>query len=98
VIERGGYTGLEGIGVSSTIFTYTAMLRRLLPDYSEALVEERWMLMITSTVHALARYQTALRAGRLPAPLPDLLDDLVTFFAAGLEAAPRMAVAKAGSA
>jgi AcrR family transcriptional regulator len=87
-IERGGSAGLEGLGVSSTIFTYTAMLRRLLPDYPESLVEERWVVMMTSAVHALARYQTAERAGKLPAPLPDLLDDLVTFFAAGLAAPP----------
>jgi AcrR family transcriptional regulator len=87
-IERGGSAGLEGQGVSSTIFTYTAMCRRLLPDYPEALVEERWVVMMTSAVHALARYQTAARVGKLPAPLPDLLDDLVTFFAAGLAAPP----------
>ena len=87
-IERGGSAGLEGLGVSSTIFTYTAMLRRLLPDYPEALVEERWVVMMTSAVHALARYQTAERVGKLPAPLPDLLDDLVTFFSAGLAAPP----------
>jgi AcrR family transcriptional regulator len=87
-IERGGSDGLEGLGVSNTIFTYTAMCRRLLPDYPAALVEERWVVMMTSAVHALARYQTAARVGKLPAPLPDLLDDLVTFFAAGLAAPP----------
>lgn len=96
VIERGGYTGLEGIGVSTTFYTFTAMLRRLVPDLPESVIDERWMVMITSAVHALARYQTALRSGTLPAPLPDLLEDLVTFFAAGLEAAPRMAVAESG--
>jgi AcrR family transcriptional regulator len=96
VIERGGYTGLEGIGVSSTIFTFTAMMCRLLPDHPEALIQERWMVMITSAVHALARYQSAMRSGTLPAPLPDLLEDLVAFFTAGLEAAPRMAVAESG--
>jgi AcrR family transcriptional regulator len=94
VIERGGYTGLEGIGVGTTFYTFTAMLRRLLPDHPESLIEERWMVMITSAVHALARYQTALRSGTLPAPLADLLEDLVAFFAAGLEAAPRMATAQ----
>jgi len=87
-IERGGSAGLEGLGVSSTFFTYTAMLRRLLPGYPDTLVEERWMVMVTSAVHALARYQTAARVGKLPAPLPDLLEDLVTFFAAGLAAPP----------
>jgi AcrR family transcriptional regulator len=87
-IERGGSAGLEGLGVSSTVFTYTAMCRRLLPDYPEALVNERWVVMMTSAVHALARYQVAARVGKLPAPLPDLLEDLVTFFAAGLAAPP----------
>jgi AcrR family transcriptional regulator len=91
-IERGGPDGLEGLGVGSAILTYTAMCRRLLPNYPETLVAERWLVMVTSAVHALARYQTAARAGKLSAPLPDLLDDLVTFFAAGLAAPPTAAV------
>jgi AcrR family transcriptional regulator len=65
-----------------------ALAYHLGEDNPEALVEERWMVMMTSAVHALARYQTAARAGKLPAPLPDLLEDLVTFFAAGLAAPP----------
>jgi AcrR family transcriptional regulator len=92
VIERGGYGGLEGIGVASTIYTFITMLRRLLPSHPQALIEERWAVMLTSTVHELARYQSALRSGALSAPLPDLIDDLVAFMAAGLEAAPHAVV------
>lgn len=92
--ERGSYHGLEGVG-SSTIFTFTAMLRRLLPHLPETLVEERWMVMMTSAVNTLARYQTAQRAGALPAPLPDLIEDLVLFFGHALEA-PSVAAAAAG--
>ena len=95
-IERGGSSGLEGLG-TSTIFTYTALCRRLLPDYPEGLVEERWVVMMTSAVHALARYQTAARVGKLPAPIPDLLDDLVTFFAAGLAAPPSVRIPAAAA-
>jgi AcrR family transcriptional regulator len=89
VIERGGHAGLEGMGVATAVHTSATMLRRLLPVHPEILLKERWQVMMASTVHELARYQTALRSGgTLPAPLPDLIDDLVTFMAAGLEAAP----------
>ena len=87
VVERGGYVGLEGL-TDGTVFTFRAMVGRLLPDYEEQLVEERWVLMMTSTVHALARFQNAFQAGTLHAPLPDLIADLVTFLAAGLGAQP----------
>jgi AcrR family transcriptional regulator len=95
VIERGGYAGLEGIGVADTMYTFITMLRRLLPGHPEAVVNERWAVMMTSTVHELARYQTALRSGgALPVPLPDLIEDLVTFMAAGLAATPLSAGAR----
>ena len=93
--ERGSYHGLEGTA-GSTLFTFTAMLRRLLPQLPEALVEERWMVMMTSAVHTLARYQSAQRAGTLPAPLPDLIEDLVLFFAHALEAPSAAAGEAAG--
>ena len=88
VIERGDYEGLAGVNITTTIYTFTSMLRRLLPGHPEALLAERWAVMMTSAVHTLARYQTAMRTGHLPAPLPALLDDLVCFFAAALAAPP----------
>lgn len=83
--ERGSFAGLEGLS-TSTIYTFTAMLRRLLPDLPEAILEERWNVMMTSALHTVARYQAAQRLGNLPAPLPQLTDDLVSFFAAALAA------------
>jgi hypothetical protein len=62
---------------------------RLLPDYSEAVLFERWMIMMTSTVHTLARYQTARQSRKLATPFDELLDDLVTFLTAGIAAAPQ---------
>lgn len=86
--ERGDYAGLEGIvgTAGSTVPTFLAMMRRLLPDLPRAVVEERWMVMMTSAVTTLARYQVADRAGTLPAPLSELTEDLVAFFSAALQA------------
>ena len=83
--ERGSMAGLKGIGMS-TMYTFIAMLRRLLPDLPEAVLEERWTVMMTSALQTVARYQAAQRAGALPAPIPELIDDLVSFFAAALTA------------
>jgi len=83
--ERGSFAGLEGVGTSS-IYTFQAMLRRLLPHLPESLLEERWMVMMTSSILTLPRYQSAQRAGKLPAPIPDLIEDLVLFFSAALMA------------
>jgi AcrR family transcriptional regulator len=91
IIERGGYGGLEGTLSASTVTTMRTLLYRLLPDYSEAVLNERWTIMMTCTVHTLARYQTAMQAGGLAAPLDELLDDLVNFLTAGLEAVPEPA-------
>jgi len=43
---------------------------------------------MTSTVHTLARYQTALQSRKLAQPLDELLEDLVTFLTAGIESVP----------
>jgi AcrR family transcriptional regulator len=90
IIERGGYVGLDlhDTAVSATFRTVLHLLRRLLPDYPEALLHERWTIMMTSAVHTLARYQTLTHAGRLPSSLNDLLNDLVRFLTAGIEAPP----------
>lgn len=89
VIEHGGYGGLEGTTSTSTqtSYTFTTMVRRLLPDHPAAVVEERWNLVMITAVHTLARYQDALRTKSLSKRrLGGLIDDLVMFLAAGLEA------------
>jgi AcrR family transcriptional regulator len=88
IIEHGGYEGLDRTAIpSSAVFTLRGLLGRLLPDTPSAVLEERWLVMMTCAIHTLARYQTVMTSGaRLPAPIDDLLDDLVRFLTAGLEA------------
>ncbi|MFF0815034.1 TetR family transcriptional regulator [Rhodococcus sp. NPDC003318] len=91
ILENGGYSHLGGtadpIIPSATASTILSLLGRLLSDLSEEVLEERSMLMLTGTVHTLARYQAILAAGEeLPLPLDILLEDLVQFLTSGLEA------------
>ena len=88
VIERGGYRGLEGSVSTSAVNVMLSMLRQMLPDYPEALLDERWTNTMTGSVHTLARYQAAMQSGTLPAPIEELIDDLVVVLSAGLEAPP----------
>src|SRR5262245_52423686 len=87
VIERGDYAGLERLA-GGTLPTLVAMTCRLLPDVPRRVVDERWMVMGTSAVHSLARYQTAFRSGALPGDPRRMIDDLVLVLSAGM-AAPR---------
>jgi AcrR family transcriptional regulator len=88
ITERGGYRGLESMGIpSATVTTLRSLLGRLLPDHPTEVLDERWMVLMTSTVHTLARYQAVLiSGGDLGSPLEVLLEDLVRFLTAGLEA------------
>ncbi|HMD95458.1 MAG TPA: TetR/AcrR family transcriptional regulator [Trebonia sp.] len=88
ITERGGYRGLESMGLpSATVATLRSLLGRLLPDHPTAVLDERWMVLMTSTIHTLARYQAVLVSrGDLGSPLEDLLEDLVRFLTAGLSA------------
>lgn len=95
ITERGGYRGLEGTLTTSTVTTMVSLLYRLLPDHAEAVLFERWMIMMTCTVHTLARYQIAAQSGRLASPLDALIEDLVTFLTAGIESAPHPAMEEA---
>jgi AcrR family transcriptional regulator len=97
ITEMGGYRGLEGSLSTSTVTTMVSLLYRLLPDYPEAVLFERWMIMMTSTVHTLARYQSAMQARKLAQPLEDLVEDLVTFLTAGIVSVPQPARRGAGS-
>jgi AcrR family transcriptional regulator len=86
VSEHGGYAGLEEALPHGSVLTLRRNLYRMLPAYPEALIEERWQVLATSAVHTLARYQMAQARDDLPGPIDRLLDDLVTFLSAGLEA------------
>jgi AcrR family transcriptional regulator len=86
LIERGGYAGLFDAVPATTVLTLRSLLRHLLRDLDPATIQERWEVVMSTTVHTLARYQRALAADNLPAPLVDLVEDLVRFLAAGLAA------------
>jgi AcrR family transcriptional regulator len=88
IIERGGYAGLEQAVPTGSISTMQATFLRRLPTHSAALLDERWEILFTSAVHALARYQVAMRNGALAAPLDFLIEDLVRSLAAALAEPP----------
>lgn len=89
IIEHGGYEGLDRTMIpSGTVYTLRSLLGHLLPDTPRDVLEERWLMMMTSAIHALARYHTVMTtpAATLSAPIGDLLEDLVRFLTAGIEA------------
>jgi AcrR family transcriptional regulator len=96
IIERGGLF-TQSVPESTLVFMRNVM-RRLLPHLSDALIEERWKILMTSTVHVLSTYQVGRRLGTLHAPLDQLLDDLVNVLSAGLEAPASALTLKAGAA
>ncbi|NRG41039.1 TetR/AcrR family transcriptional regulator [Rathayibacter sp. VKM Ac-2835] len=92
ITEAGGYEGLGGadIHAGASVLTLGALLEQLLPELPAELLAERWELAMTSSVHALARYQSALqRRGRMRAGIDELLEDLVAFLSAGIVAPAR---------
>lgn len=89
ITERGGYRGLgPSMGIpSATVSTLRTLLGRLLPGHPAVVLDERWMVLMTSTIHTLARYQAVLvSGGDLGSPIEVLLEDLVQFLTAGLSA------------
>ena len=86
IIERGGYAGLESAMPAGSIAPLESIMYRLLSDIPRDVHDERWQVLMTSAVHTLARYQVAMRLGDLPAPIDELIDDLVSFLTAGLQA------------
>ncbi|MEU4654894.1 TetR family transcriptional regulator [Streptomyces sp. NPDC023723] len=89
ITEAGGYVGLDGVRTGQSVATLRALLDRLLPGLPAEVLDERWLTVETSAVHALARYHSALRK-RIPlvATTDVLVGDLVTFLGAGLVATP----------
>ena len=99
ITERGGYRGLETMGIpSATVNTLRTLLGRLLPDCPTPVLDERWLVLMTSTIHTLARYQAVLvSGGDLGSPVEVLLEDLVAFLTAGISA-PAGAAKNSGAA
>jgi AcrR family transcriptional regulator len=89
IIERGVITLIQDASPVTTVAIFKDIWHQLLPQFSGSIIEERWQILITSVVHMLASYQTAHKSGTLSAPLKHLLQDLVQFHAAGLQASPR---------
>ena len=89
ITERGGYRGFEGAVSDTAMVQMRPMIGELLPYLSEGLCQERWTLVMTSTVHALARYQVLQQSGELPAPIDQLIEDLIVVESAGLSAPSR---------
>src|SRR5262249_30325525 len=85
-VEHGGYHGLDATVPAGSTAVLQSIRNRLLPDHSDAVLDERWQILFPTAVPTLARYQVAMTARTLPAPLDDLIEDLVQFLAAGLEA------------
>ena len=84
-VERGGYHGLDATVPAGSTAVLMGVRSRLLPDHPQELLDERWQILFTTAVHTLARYQGSMEAGTLPAPIDDLIEDLVHFLASGLE-------------
>jgi Pyridine nucleotide-disulphide oxidoreductase len=45
ITEEGGYGGLGDVRTGASVITLRTLLRRLLPQFSEAVIEERWWLL-----------------------------------------------------
>lgn len=88
ITEEGGYEGLgTNVHTGASVLTLWTVLRRLVPDVPDAVLQERWWVTLTSAVHSLARYHAAHRKrANLPAPIGVLVDDLVSLLSAGLTA------------
>ncbi|MGO1543653.1 MAG: TetR/AcrR family transcriptional regulator [Gulosibacter sp.] len=89
ITEEGGYEGLTGVHTGGQVMMLRTLLYKLLPEIPDQVLDERWWVALTGSVHTLARYQV-MGAKRIPltAPISDLVDDLVIFQSAGLAAAP----------
>lgn len=85
IIEHGGYGGLSPQNPAVSVDTLHSLVAKLLSDIPQDVVEERWMVTMTSTIHTMARYQT-MQAVQPALPVLDYLDDLVRFLTAGLMA------------
>ena len=84
VVERGGIPNQTV--PQASIDLMRKVMHELLPHLPDAVIEQRWQILMASAVHMLASYQAADASGTLRVPFDELLDDLVDFLTAGLSA------------
>jgi AcrR family transcriptional regulator len=86
ITEQGGYEGIGDVHTGGSVVSLRALLARLLPDVPESVLDERWLVTLTSAVHALARYQAVQLRHPQRARLDVLIADLIAYLSAGLVA------------
>lgn len=87
ITEEGGYDWVKNVQVGGAAMSIEALLRKLIQDLPLEVLTERWWLAVTSSVHALARMQSAQKKDpRTTVETRVAIADLVTFFAAGIAA------------
>jgi AcrR family transcriptional regulator len=89
IVDWGSVKAIQTKSSANAEALFKKVLRELLPNVPDLILEERRQTLIASVVHALAGYQRGLNAGTPIMPLEDFLDDLVRFHTAGLQALPR---------
>jgi AcrR family transcriptional regulator len=82
--ETGGTTGQVG-SEEDRNFMQAKMLE-LMPHLNVEVLNHRWQILVITTVHILAGYQSAIKSDTLGKPLNWLLADLTNFLTAGLQA------------
>jgi AcrR family transcriptional regulator len=88
IVERGPLTG-AGFLIDRNVFPMLReLLRRRMPDLSDALFEARWDIVLDTNVLTLAGYQLAMARGALRAPLELLVEDLIDVLTCVLTAEP----------
>jgi len=83
--ERGEFANASG-ELPGAMAMIPELLCRRLPHMPEETVRLRYTMAITSAIHTLAHYQDLLQAGRLPQPLDALINDMINFLSAGIDA------------
>lgn len=90
ITEYGSYQGLAAavdMIPAGTVAELRSLWGQMFPDFPKEVLEERWMVTMTSAIHTLARYKAMLSSQPEASILIDRqLEDLVRYLTAGLEA------------
>lgn len=85
-VERGDYQSFGDLDGAGSMRLLYGLSRRLVPHCPEPILLARWNTTLATAVEQLAQYQAVLKSSKLPAPIDDLVDDLVSYLTAALGA------------